>query len=292
MGIGQAGAGIWQVPYAPPGILRLPVELLSFRQLRAMDPGGRRRRPQRPAFHVLALVESGSGAHRADFVDHPLGPRTVVHLRPGVVHQWSDVDAVDGLLVLFTPAAADLPSAYGPASSTSRADDAEWRLLRAATAHLRREWEAARTTPAPSGILEHTLAALVLRADALGSAVAPGEEHAVFRSYREAVEEHFRQWRQVSDYASSLGWSPRTLSRATRAAAGVGAKRFLDQRVALEAKRLLAHTDMTVAQCAAALGFSQPAGFTAFFTAHTGLAPRPWRERERGDTQGIDARLG
>lgn len=279
------GFGVWQVPYAPATSAQLPVELLSFAELRAMDPSRRRRRPQRPSFHVVAVVDQGHGSHRADFVDHPLEPRTVVHLRPGVVHQWSDVDSVDGLLVLFTPAAAaDAEPRPGDWYSTRRLSEDDWALLSVAAAHLQAEYANA-CTPSTLGkgraILGHALSAFVLRAHVGDVPAAVGEQHQVFRAYRGAVEEHFQHWRHVTDYATAIGYGPKAISRATIAAAGVNAKRFLDQRVIIEAKRLLAHTDVTVGECSATLGFSQAANFTTFFTAHTGLAPRHWRERER-----------
>ncbi|WP_425282067.1 helix-turn-helix domain-containing protein [Streptomyces albofaciens] len=65
----------------------------------------------------------------------------------------------------------------------------------------------------------------------------------------------------------------RTLTRATRAVTGTGAKSFLDQRILLEAKRLLAHTDLPVGSCAHRLGFRDTGNFTTFFRRQTGLAP-------------------
>lgn len=287
---GHADEGIWQVPFVPaPASAHLPLELLTFAQLRAMDSAGRRGAAQRPTFHVLALVEAGCGTHRADFVNHPLRPRTVVHLRPGVVHRWSDVDRVEGLLVLFTPTATDVELiSAGEASGTHQPADDEWNLIRAAAAHLQAEWAYALQSPATpiSGVLRHTLTALVLRADAGAPEMTSAHRHPIFRAYRTAIEQHFRQWRHVAEYASALGYSPRTLSRATLSAAGVSAKQFLDERVTLEAKRLLTHTEMTVAQCAHALGFSQAANFTTFFVNHTGQPPNQWRDTERDSPDG------
>ena len=290
---GQLLADIWQVAFSPAGIgtsARLPVELFSFAEFRAMDVVGRRRRPQRPSFHVLAIIEEGHGAHRSDFADRQLQPQTVVHLRPGVVHQWTDVDQIDGLLVLFTPRATgvDLETANAP-SITRHLDLEEWALLRAAAAHLQVEYAdtlrlAASEAPA---VLKHTLSALVLRADNDPAVEPATSEHVIFRVYRTAVEEHFWHWRHVNDYASVMGYSSRTISRATLSAAGVTAKQFLDERITLEAKRLLAHTDITVSELAGALGFTQAANFITFFTAHTGRAPSPWRASER-QTVGSD----
>ena len=111
--------------------------------------------------------------------------------------------------------------------------------------------------------------------------MASGDGHDGFRAYRAAIEQHFRRWRHVGEYAAALGYSPRTLSRATLSATGVSAKRFLDERVMLEARRLLSYTDMTAAQCARVLGFSQAANFTTFFVTHDGRPPQLWRNTER-----------
>lgn len=99
----------------------------------------------------------------------------------------------------------------------------------------------------------------------------------VFAAFRAAVEEHFADWHQVADYARALGYDRRTVTRATRAATGVGAKEFLDQRILLEAKRLLAHTDLTVGGCARAIGFRDAANSTTFFHRGAGMPPSAWR---------------
>ncbi|KOG90185.1 transcriptional regulator, partial [Streptomyces varsoviensis] len=68
--------------------------------------------------------------------------------------------------------------------------------------------------------------------------------------FRAAVERGFATSHRVADYARTLGYSPRTLSHASLAAAGVGAKEFIDRRVVLEAKRLLAHSELPAARIA------------------------------------------
>jgi AraC-like DNA-binding protein len=283
---GQPRSAVWQVLYAPAPLQgQLDVELMSFARLRSMDKTGRRRRPQRPSFHLLALVEKGLGSHRRDFVDEPLSERSIVYLRPGVVHQWSDVETLDGLLVLFTPTAVDMESVEMAESSfTTRLDPERWALVRTAAAHLRAEYaEATRETTAKTpAILRHTLAGLLLRASSGSPPRTSGPDHGIFHAYSAAVEEHFAHWRSVHEYARALNYSTRTLTRATIAATGVSAKSLLDERRALEAKRLLAHTDMTVQECADALGFSQAANFTAFFRREVGKPPAYWRRLERG----------
>ncbi|MFD9687641.1 helix-turn-helix domain-containing protein [Kitasatospora sp. NPDC059088] len=298
--------GIRQVRYSPEaGSAGFGVEVLSFERLRRMDRARRRERPQRPDFHVLALVRSGRGRQVADFVDHPLGERSVVWIRPGVVHRWAEVDGVDGPLVLFEPevlagavgvaeaagvaGAAGVARAAGVAAfgaSCWQVDQEDWGLVLAGVEHLAREHAAAvaREEPFSRALLGHLLAALLLRAgppEALRPSAAAGDRE-VFRRYRAAVEEGFARRHHVADYARELGCTVRTLTRASRAASGLGAKRFLDERILLEAERLLAHTDLPLARCAERVGFDDAANFAAFFRRLAGESPGRWREAAAG----------
>ncbi|MFF8784457.1 helix-turn-helix domain-containing protein [Streptomyces sp. NPDC015125] len=280
--------GVKQLRYSPAPRAPFDVEMLSFAQLRLMDRSRQRTRPQRPDFHVMALVQSGVGRHTADFVDHPLRERTVVWIRPGVVHRWTDVDDLEGPLLLFTQG---LPPAPGPVAQAAgdifgpacwQLDKDAWDLSIWAADHLRHEHAAAVSNPrlASAPLLAHLLSALVLRVLPVEPAEPPTgnpHEHTVFHRYRAAVEQRFTRHHRVRDYASTLGYEPRTLT-----ATGLGAKQFLDQRILLEAKRLLAHTDLPAARCAEHLGFQDAANFTTFFQRQAGLSPGRWRTRHDG----------
>ncbi|MBY8887074.1 AraC family transcriptional regulator [Streptomyces sp. PTM05] len=281
-------ADVRQVRYVPALGAPFGVEVLSFERLRRMDGAGRRTESQRPDFHVLGLVASGTGGHVADFVRYPLRVGSVAWIRPGVVHRWSDVERVDGPLILFRhdflppegSAARSAADVFGPACWQLSAD--VWPLALVAADHLRGEHAAAVASPGTASppLLAHLLAALVLRVSpGSASASVNGAEgdRQVFLRYRAAVEEGFAERHDVAGYAAALGYDRRTLTRATRAATGLGAKELLDQRVLLEAKRLLGHTDLPVAGCARRLGFRDAANFTTFFRRRTGTTPSAWR---------------
>jgi AraC-like DNA-binding protein len=65
------------------------------------------------------------------------------------------------------------------------------------------------------------------------------------------------------------------LSRASMDATGAGAKEYVDRRVLLEAKGLLAHGDQPAAKIAARLGFSCATNLSEFFHRRTGKSPLP-----------------
>ncbi|MWA05138.1 helix-turn-helix domain-containing protein [Actinomadura sp. LD22] len=271
-------AGIRSLRYAADG----GVEVIAFPRLRDMPAGSAPQPVQRADFHVLAIVDSGRGTVTVDFVHHRLEPGTIVWIRPGRVHRWDDIADVDGTLVLFRPEYVPLGSPgaapFGPVTWRRPGRPA---LVRLAADHLRREYDASRTRPMPgsAAILRALLEVLLLRAGECAPPPPAGRE--AFTAFAAAVEAHFATSREVSWYARRLGYSPRTLSRATRDAAGCGAKRFLDDRVVLEAKRLLAHTGITVAECARRTGFDDTANFSKFFRARTGLAPGAFAARAR-----------
>ncbi|AEW92787.1 helix-turn-helix transcriptional regulator [Streptantibioticus cattleyicolor] len=274
-----------QLRYLPAVGATYGVEVLDFAALRAMDAERRRIQPQRPDFHVFALVASGRGSHEADFHGYRLQEGSAVWIRPGMVHRWSGIDGCDGPLVLFRPGfLPGLTAAEATAPACWHLDRQRLSLALLAAGHLGSEHDAAVRTPrlASPALLSHLLAALILRAlpeaPAPSGATPSGDRHTeVFRAYRAAVEEHFTDRHQVADYARALGYDVRTLTRATRAATGTGAKAFLDQRVLLEAKRLLAHTDLPVGGCARRLGFRDAGNFTTFFRRQAGTSPAAWR---------------
>ena len=88
--------------------------------------------------------------------------------------------------------------------------------------------------------LAHCLAALLVQlalVEPAGAAPAPGPTHEAYTWFRDHIEEQFRSWHQVSQYADRLGYSTRTLNRLARRHTGLSAKELIDERVVLEAKR-------------------------------------------------------
>ncbi|MBO8186214.1 helix-turn-helix transcriptional regulator [Streptomyces spirodelae] len=289
----SASAAIPELPYAPPpGVAATGIEVMTLSELRdrAARGGQRLADPQRPGFHQLFAVESGTLRQSVDFAGHTTGPGAWLWVRPGQVQQYQDVAEAEGTLILFQPAFPDpaTAAAVGLDEATGAVSrhpyDEEARAVRIALDHLRFEFAAGRTPAARAAhteVLRHLLGVLLLRLVRLAGTEEQGPDAVTssepFRRFRAAVEKDFARTRRVADYAHALGYSPRTLSRATRAAAGLGAKEFVDRRVILEAKRLLAHTDRSAARIAAALGFADATNFAKFFHQRSGTTPGAFR---------------
>lgn len=287
--------GIPEISFTAPAGTPAGVEVLSLDDLRDRVPAERLSVPQRPDFHHLITLTGGSLWHTVDFTAYALNPGSWLWVRPGQVQQWGDLTHAQGTLILFrqdfldpaTTASARTEDPHAPILRRPLLDDEA--ALRLAADHLTIEFHALGHLPLEihTAALRHLLAVLVLRlAHLTAPADSPAPEpDATYLRFRDAVEEDFARTRRVEDYADMLGYSPRTLSRATLAAAGLGGKEFIDRRVVLEAKRLLAHSDQTAARIADRLGFSSATHFSKYFHHRTGQTPIAFRDTVRHTTK-------
>lgn len=280
-------------PIAAPSPTRVGVEMTTLAELRSRATEADLRRPQRLTSHQLLTLTDGSLWRSVDFIGYILTPGDWLWVRPGQVQQWGDLATAEGALIRFEPgfldpgtaAAARLDDHFAP--TVRQPGRADRDALAGAVRHLRTELDSGHALPPEvhTALLRHVLAALVLR---LAHVTTPGDTSAdepseAYLRFRQAVEHDFLRTHRVEDYAHALGYSPRTLSRATTAAAGIGAKEFIDRRVILEAKRLLAYSDRSAARIATHLGFADAANFAKYFHQRTGTTPIAFRASVRGE---------
>ncbi|MFK0110603.1 helix-turn-helix domain-containing protein [Streptomyces sp. NPDC091217] len=291
-GIGQSR--IAEVPFRPaagalPGLEVLPLARLAGR---AAGHGLDVRRPARAAFHHLLTMREGIVRLTVDGDALSVPAGAWLWIRPEQVYRFDEgLESAQGTLILFqsglldpaTIAAAsfDPPFPWGallPSTQEAEPIDRTLELLMEAykeTGALRLD--------AQIELIRHLLSALVLRLSHLyvreRGASDTGE---AFRAFHAAVERDYAESRTVADYASALGYSSRTLTRACIAATGVTAKRYLDERTVLEARRLLFHTELPASAVGERLGFPTPTAFSKFFKHHTGETPSDYRLRASG----------
>ncbi|MCX4835123.1 helix-turn-helix transcriptional regulator [Streptomyces sp. NBC_01016] len=269
---------------APTGV---EVEELADLHDRSLRHGNDPYAPLRPAFHQLIGARERPLQVAVDFVEYELRPGSWLWIRPGQVQRFGrDLRTADGVDVVFKagflpPAivsAAHMDPPYEQRPLTPAGPDAEG--VRRALDHLAYEYGSMASLPlqAHTEALRALLSVLVMRlAKVRAPEPGPAAASGTFHRFHAAVERDHAVTRRVEDYASALGYSPRTLTRATLAAAGRTAKQYVDDRVLLEAKRLLWHSGLPAKEVAARLGFDDPSDFTKFFRLRTGVTPGAFR---------------
>jgi len=103
-----------------------------------------------------------------------------------------------------------------------------------------------------------------------------------FNRFQQQIKTDFAKHHQVQHYANVLGMSGKSLGRLCLATTGMSAKSWITQRLCLEAKRLLAHTSLSVQSIGNELGYDDASNFVKFFRREAGLTPLAFRRDHVG----------
>ncbi|MEG1616880.1 MAG: helix-turn-helix domain-containing protein [Bacteroidales bacterium] len=101
------------------------------------------------------------------------------------------------------------------------------------------------------------------------------------REYYVLVDNHYKEKKQVKEYAALLNRSPKTLSNLFTAFGLPSPLNILHQRIETEAKRLLLYSSKSAKEIAYILGFEDLSSFSRFFSKRTGESITEYRKREK-----------
>jgi len=247
----------------------------------------------RHTFHELFFFARGSGTHMIDLETVVIETPCMHLVAPGQVHQLDRSRDTQGLVIMFTE--------EGGLSSEQNADLND--LFHVATAAPAFPISAAQFTEAaelvgaverelmaPAGPMDRAvqgfLGILLLKCAVWRRAALPLDMPALgaadpVRLFLRMVEREHLERRQVAHYAGALAISTDHLSDLVRKRLGRSASEVIQDRLMLEAKRLLLHADLSVKEVSHALHLEAPAYFNRVFKKATGLTPVEYRTHIR-----------
>jgi AraC-like DNA-binding protein len=121
----------------------------------------------------------------------------------------------------------------------------------------------------------------VCRASRPVSSVESSSGNLILTNFKKLLEQNFNRSLKPGDYASKLNVSTGHLNDLISEAFGKTTGEVIQERIVLESKRLLFHTDLTVNEISYKLGFEDPAYFTRMFKKHLGCTPKDYRVKSR-----------
>ncbi len=249
------------------------------------------------SFYQIIWFTKGVGEHYVDFKSHPVRPGTVFFIAKDQIHRFDQAASYDGLLIHFNESflvqnAPDieivlkyntfnnqhsLPFVCIPKASEP--------LLRTLTMQMKMELQEAPSFGSRELLIHLLKAFLILIERQHRQSLAAqtdyrvrNEKHLQFLKFRELLEANFRNGMSVSQYADLLHLSTKRLGELTNEVAHKPPSQLINERVVLEAKRMLAHSGQRVTIIANALGFDDPSYFSKYFKKHAGQTPAQFRK--------------
>lgn len=244
--------------------------------------------PHRHTFYEIFLVTRGRGAHVVDLRRSPLIPPLLGVIAPGQVHYWEDARDVDGWVLLFNedfllPYPEDGAVLHALSERALAAPGpAQFSDLSRLFTEMHREYVEAGEGFA--GVLRAYLHILLVCAGrALRTSAGPSvQDPGLVGCFLRLIAGPGQGSRTLASYAHEIGISAGHLHDTVRQATGLTPGKLIRKQRLLEAKRLIASTDLTIRQVSDETGFADPAYFSRFFRRETGSSPGEFRRQVRG----------
>ena len=248
--------------------------------------------PHRHDFYQIDWVEHGTGHHIIDSVKYDVKPKTLFFMAPGQIHDFVLSDDTVGFTINFSAEffvlqlqnknmLSELP-VYDLDNSVQALylDDAQARSILETLNAIGEEYVSDQDGWAD--MIRSYLYILLMKASRMaepGVGADPASRSLFLaRRFKSLLEKEFSTVQEVSEYAQMLRVNERSLNEAVRRATGTTAAKLILERVMLEAKRLLLHSEVSVAEVADRLAFEDPAYFSRAFKKHTGRSPLEFRQ--------------
>ncbi len=243
--------------------------------------------PHRHNYYTVIWSYNATGKHIIDFKEYSIEPQHIFFVSPGQVHQVISNPNSTGIVILFT-------SEFLQKNSIREDFISNLRLFR----------NSDETPPLPlnegmsnklrifaDAMHETFKSSADMKLDTLGAylklfliecnnhcSLYPSENsqsievgRSLVQNFKNLVEIHFRTLHLVKDYADLLNVTPGYLNEVIKEAIGKPAKNYIQNRIILEAKRMLTFTNKSLKEIGYELGFDDPSHFSKFFKAYTGI---------------------
>ncbi len=232
-------------------------------------------------FHAIYWIHEGCGEHIIDFERYAIKPGMFFYVRPEQVHFFHAPEKIRLSALQFSE--DFLLSATFP-------DHAAWKDI--VTSKQLTEGESAvvgkwfdmicaeNTQHASSNNLILQLEVFTFMEELVrmsrslhGNNIQPE----TVRGYLLLIDQNYRRWHQVTEYADALGVSANYLNVLTVKHIGQTALSLIHNRLSLEIKRQLLTSDKDIAEIAYMLGFNEMSYFTRFFKRMNSKTPSEFK---------------
>ncbi len=227
--------------------------------------------PHHHNYFTIIWVRHGKGEHLLDLEKMAIEDGSVYCISPGQVHLLTVEGPVDGYVISFT--LDFLPSfdpyGYAPVIKVDKEVETD---MEEAVAKMMREFSNYYLLRSEilKGFLQIFLIYLSRNFESHPAAISQPRNYETVRAFFALIEKNYPTMKQVSDYAKELAVTPNYLNEVVKKITGQSASHHIQQRIILEAKRLVRYSNHSLKEIAYELGFEDSAHFSKYFKNASG----------------------
>ncbi len=241
-------------------------------------------------FYTFIFPLKGQGTHVIDFEEYELDVGRLFFINYDQIHSWNIKGELKGYVILFSrtfynliftgnefiksdSALDNLPSYIDIAPE----EMGSWTVL----------FESIYYEFLKGEEFSNEIICLFLKACVLKIQQSPEQsnyrniktdhKNALVQEFKLLLSQHYKEMKLTKDYSKMLSITPNYLNAVVKEVLGKAAGTLIKNRVVLEAKRLLAHSDLSVRQVSLELGFSDNSHFGKYFRNEVGMTPVDFR---------------
>ena len=244
-------------------------------------------------FFIILLITKGSGLHHIDLQTYNVEPGTLFIIAPGQIHNWELSDDAGGYIMFYTKEfllsefhsdqLRRLPFFHTTFQQPCiHVNEPELNKLSVLFQNIEKLYEEKEK-------YSHEMIRLYIKIITLEiekKYAEPLKEHIISHQqnmlgkFEELVELHYRDHLSVIEYANRLNLSLKQLSTLCRKYVNKTPGELIQDRLLLESKRLLLHSDMSITAVSEELRFSEYSYFIRVFKRYTAYTPEQFRKNQ------------
>ena len=253
------------------------------------------------SFYEIIWFQEGEGHHTVDFLEYEVRPGTIFFLSPGQIHHYDRKDGYKGVTIKMctdlmkdnTAGNTGIGKMFLKYNAFHAYDSSPYYTIDETTAKMllplvdEMSEESLRYGEYGNiDILKSLLTIFMAKIERYGKhetverldTLRPS--HQLFIQFRRMVEKEYTRLHTVQEYADRLNVAIRTLHKSVNECSGRTPLALINERIILEAKRMVRYTNMMIKEIAIDLGYDDPSYFVKLFKRHTGFLPSDFREME------------
>jgi AraC family transcriptional activator of pobA len=263
------------------------IEVVSLEKI-TIDNKSIAEKTHRINFYQILFFTSGNCIHTVDFKQFKINEYSLIPVHKGQVQSFDKDTASKGFALLFTPEflvknSSDYKFLYEYVIFNHSIDPIllkhDKEILGIINSLADEQYHSNRfdqTEYIRSRLIQ--LLILIERKKRVAANIMCADSYQLYLKFRRKLEKDLNYKLRVKDIASNLNETPKKINEAVKLITQSTAKEYIKDRIILEAKRLLAYSDLSVKEIAYTIGFDEPTNFTKYFKAEADMLPSEYQK--------------